>query len=151
MKVRCKILGIRTRISLVIIQGSYVISLVSYKDRTRKSCVDIMKSYMILAWNQRNFKPSGSDTSTREGIKVELKPFYGKRAKRLKCISFLHFHHRLFVFQLLVRDIVAQTPFSFQHKHSWYLQSVQLLSRKCRQHSTDKLFWSRCWMTCILV
>ena len=45
------ILGIRTRIIydfLVIIQGSYMISLVSYKDRTKKSSMDSMKSYMIL-------------------------------------------------------------------------------------------------------
>ena len=45
------ILGIRTRIIydfLVIIEGSYMISLVSYKDRTKKSSIDSMKAYMIL-------------------------------------------------------------------------------------------------------
>ena len=50
-KNRCMILGIRTRIIyvfLVIIQGSYMISLVSYKDRTKKSSMDSMKSYLIL-------------------------------------------------------------------------------------------------------
>ena len=50
-KNRCMILGIRTRIIydfLVIIQGSYMISLVSYKDRTKKSSMDSMKPYMIL-------------------------------------------------------------------------------------------------------
>ena len=50
-KNRCMILGIRTRIIydfLVVIQGSYMISLVSYKDRTKKSSMDSMKSYMIL-------------------------------------------------------------------------------------------------------
>ena len=54
------ILGIRTRIIydfLVIIQGSYMISLVSYKDRTKKSSMDSMKSSMILVRNQRNFNP----------------------------------------------------------------------------------------------
>ena len=54
------ILGIRTRIIydfLVIIQGSYKISLVSYKDRTKKSSMDSIKSYMILVWNQRKFNP----------------------------------------------------------------------------------------------
>ena len=54
------ILGIRTRIIydfLEIIQGSYMISLVSYKDRTKKSSMDSMKSYMILVRNQRNFNP----------------------------------------------------------------------------------------------
>ena len=59
-KNRCMILGIRIRIMydfLVIIQGSYMISLVSYKDRTKKSSMDSMKSYMILVWNQRNFNP----------------------------------------------------------------------------------------------
>ena len=59
-KNRCMILGIRTRIIydfLVFIQGSYMISLVSYKDRTKKSSMDSMKSYMILVWNQRNFNP----------------------------------------------------------------------------------------------
>ena len=59
-KKRCMILGIRTRIIydfLVIIQGSYMISLVSYKDRTKKSSMDSMKSYIILVWNQRNFNP----------------------------------------------------------------------------------------------
>ena len=53
-------LGLRTRIIydfLVIIQGSYMISLISYKDRTKKSSMDSMKSYMILVWNQRNFNP----------------------------------------------------------------------------------------------
>ena len=34
-----------------------MISLVSYKDRTKKSSIDSMKSYMILVWNQRNFNP----------------------------------------------------------------------------------------------
>ena len=50
-KNRCMILGIRTRIIfdfLVIIQGSYMNSLVSYKDRSNKSSMDSMKSYMIL-------------------------------------------------------------------------------------------------------
>ena len=50
-KKRCMTLGIRTRIIydlLVIILGSYMISLVSYKDRTKKSSMDSMKSYMIL-------------------------------------------------------------------------------------------------------
>ena len=45
------ILGTRTRIIfdfLVIIQGSYMISLVSYKDLTKKSSMDSMKSYMVL-------------------------------------------------------------------------------------------------------
>ena len=45
------ILGIRTRIIydyLVIIQGSYMVSLVLYKNRTKKSSMDSMKSYMIL-------------------------------------------------------------------------------------------------------
>ena len=54
------IIGICTRIIydfLVIIQGSYMISLVSYKDRTKKSSMDSMKSYIILVWNQRNFNP----------------------------------------------------------------------------------------------
>ena len=48
---KCQPGGIRTRIIydfLVIIQGSYMISLVSYKDRTKKSSMDSMKSYMIL-------------------------------------------------------------------------------------------------------
>ena len=57
---KCKILGIRTRIIydfLVLIQGSYMISLVSYKDRTKKSGMDSMKSYKIIVWNQRNFNP----------------------------------------------------------------------------------------------
>ena len=50
-KNRCIILGIRIRFIydfLVIIQGSYMISLVSYKDRTKKSSMDSIKSYMIL-------------------------------------------------------------------------------------------------------
>ena len=62
-KNRCMILRIHTRIIydfLVIIQGSYMISLVSYKDRTKKSNMDSMKSYMILVWNQRNFNPGHS-------------------------------------------------------------------------------------------
>ena len=45
------ILDIRTRIKydfLVMMQGSYMNSLVSYKDRTKKSSMDSMKSYMIL-------------------------------------------------------------------------------------------------------
>ena len=42
---------------LVFVLGSYMISLVSYKDRTKKSSMDSMKSYMILVWNQRNFNP----------------------------------------------------------------------------------------------
>ena len=45
------ILGNCTRIIydfLVIIQGSFMISLISYKDRTKKSSMDSMKSYMIL-------------------------------------------------------------------------------------------------------
>ena len=40
--------GIRTRIIydfLVVIQGSYMISLVLYKDRIKKSSMDSMKSY----------------------------------------------------------------------------------------------------------
>ena len=36
-----------------------MISLVSYKDRTKKLSMDSMKSYMILVWNQRNFNPGG--------------------------------------------------------------------------------------------
>ena len=47
MKIRCMILGIHTKIIfdfLVIIQRSYMISLVSYKDRTTKSTMDSMKS-----------------------------------------------------------------------------------------------------------
>ena len=59
-KIDCMILGIRTRIIydfLVIIQRSYMISLVSYKNRTKKSSMDSMKSYMILVWNQRSFNP----------------------------------------------------------------------------------------------
>ena len=59
-KNRCMIHLIRTRIIydfLVIIQWSYMISLVSCKDRTKKSSMDSMKSYMILEWNQRNFNP----------------------------------------------------------------------------------------------
>ena len=50
-KNRCMIRGIRTRIIydfLVIIQVSYMISLVSYKVRTKKSSMDSMKSYMNL-------------------------------------------------------------------------------------------------------
>ena len=50
-KNRCMILGIRTRIIydfLVIIQGSDMISLVSYQVRTKKSSMVSMKSYMIL-------------------------------------------------------------------------------------------------------
>ena len=60
LKNRCMILGIGTRIIydfFVIIQGSYMISLVSYKDRTKKSSMDSMRSYMILVWYQRNFSP----------------------------------------------------------------------------------------------
>ena len=60
LKNRCMVLGIRIRIIydfLVIIQESYMISLVSYKDRTKKSSMDSMKSYVILVWNQRNFNP----------------------------------------------------------------------------------------------
>ena len=60
------ILGIRTRIIydfLVIIQGSYMISLVSYKDRTKKSSMDSMKSYMILVCNQRKFNPGSEKYS----------------------------------------------------------------------------------------
>ena len=38
-----------------------MISLVSYKDRTKKSSMDSMKSYMILVWNQRNFNPGEID------------------------------------------------------------------------------------------
>ena len=40
-----------------VIQESYMISLVSYKDRTKKSSMDSMKSYMIFVWKQRNFNP----------------------------------------------------------------------------------------------
>ena len=50
-KNRCMILGISTRIIydfLVIIKGSYMISLVSCKDRTKKSSMDSMKSCIIL-------------------------------------------------------------------------------------------------------
>ena len=42
---------------LVFVLRSYMISLVSYKDRTKKSSVESMKSFMILLWNQRNFNP----------------------------------------------------------------------------------------------
>ena len=54
------IFGIRTWVIyefLVIIQGSYMISLVSDKDRSKKSSMDSMKSYMILVLNQRKFNP----------------------------------------------------------------------------------------------
>ena len=50
-KKRCMTLVNRTRIIynfLVIIQGSYIIFLVSYKDRTKKPSMDSMKLYMIL-------------------------------------------------------------------------------------------------------
>ena len=60
LKKRCMILGIRTRILynfLVIIQKLFMIFLSSYKDRTEKSSMDSMKSYMILVWNQKNFNP----------------------------------------------------------------------------------------------
>ena len=59
-KNRCMILGIRTRIIydfLVIIQGSYMISLVLYKDRTKKSSMDSMKSYMILVRKSKKLQP----------------------------------------------------------------------------------------------
>ena len=51
MKNRCIILGSHTKIMydfLLIIKGSYMISLVLYKDRTKKSSMDNMKSCMIL-------------------------------------------------------------------------------------------------------
>ena len=54
------ILCIRTRIIydfLVIIQGSYMISLVSYKDRTKKPSMDSMKSYMILVSKSKKLQP----------------------------------------------------------------------------------------------
>ena len=59
-KNRCVILGIRTRIIydfLVIIQGSHMISLVSYKDRTKKSTMDSMKSYMIPCMKSKKLQP----------------------------------------------------------------------------------------------
>ena len=62
------IIGMRTRIIydfLVIIQGSYMISLVSYKDRTKKSSMDSIKSYMILEWNQRNFNPGYNEIDSK--------------------------------------------------------------------------------------
>ena len=51
MKNRFTTLGNHTRIIyyfLVIIQGSYMISLVPYKARTEKSSMDSMKSFKIL-------------------------------------------------------------------------------------------------------
>ena len=71
-KNRCMIPGFRTRIIydfLVIIQGSYMISLVSYKNRTKKSSMDSMKSYMILVWNQRNVNP-GCNTVQNVSCKI---------------------------------------------------------------------------------
>ena len=38
-----------------------MISFVSYKDRTKKTSMDSMKSYMILVWNHRNFNPGRPD------------------------------------------------------------------------------------------
>ena len=105
------ILGIRTRIIydfLVIIQGSYMISLFSYKDRTKKSSMDSMKSYMILVWNQRNFNPGESLDSWCNKNKmvsdVEKSSLKCERISRMRTckssnsrykiavIFFLHFH-----------------------------------------------------------
>ena len=55
-------------------QGSYMISLVPCKDRTRKYVMICMTSYMILVWNQ------GSGDPGMLGQKIDKKCFK-------KCIS----------------------------------------------------------------
>ena len=58
--VRLRFLGFHARVmyeKLDFIQRSYMISLLSHYNRTNKSSMFSMKSYMTLVWNQRNFNP----------------------------------------------------------------------------------------------
>ena len=69
----CMTLGNHTRILhdfVGIIQRSYMIS---YKDRTKKSWMDIMKSYIILVWIQRNFYPGYKKTNKPGKLWMVLK------------------------------------------------------------------------------
>ena len=62
LKNRCMILSIHTRIIyefLVIIQGSYLSSLVSYKDRTKKSSMDKNEIIHDPCMESKKLQPGG--------------------------------------------------------------------------------------------
>ena len=109
-KNRCMILGIRTRIIfdfLVIIQGSYIISLVSYKNRTKKSSMDSMKSYMILVWNQRNFNPGCKKTRSEVKYRLILSQKYNYPWLHSKSYMIILNHIGSYIRQVLLKIIIS--------------------------------------------